>query len=132
MVVSLARTDRQMRDRWGMPEAAEDRRAGHQDHARHDRHEPRRLERQHARGYPDDVAENHHAYKYAGQSAGEPNDTSGVPGDRARDSAATPPSRSTAPMISAARSCWRDSGTARASAKIRFVASSGSARDRSR
>ncbi len=32
-------------------------------------------------------------------------------------------------MSSVARSCWRDSGTARARAKIRFVASSGSARD---
>src|SRR5258708_3070091 len=54
-VVSRARRGGQRGDGGGMRGAAEARRGGHKDHARHDRHEPRRLERQHARGYPDDV-----------------------------------------------------------------------------
>jgi MFS family permease len=68
--LSVAVQDRQPRHRCHGPQRAEARRAGHQDHAGHDGREPGRLERQHAGGYADHVAEDQHAEQYAGHGLG--------------------------------------------------------------
>jgi MFS family permease len=68
-LVPLAVTvpDRQPRHRGHRPQRAEARRARDQDHPSHNGREPGRLERQHAGGDADHVAEDQHAEKYAGQ-----------------------------------------------------------------